>query len=132
MQCPDFLVSLPFKLYLEFDASPICRYIFDTLLHLPENPTPPFRSPTKPTITRQKVSPRKWSASAEYMALAERAAEAELPLPYKYKFLLEVFRNVETVVSMKFNRHEQVRKGTLNKLTYFNVSQHGWEKMELC
>ncbi|XP_066593065.1 DNA replication factor Cdt1 isoform X2 [Prorops nasuta] len=52
-----------------------------------------------------KGSPTKAPAYQRYLSLAENSAPA-LPLPYNYRFLAEVFRAVDTVIAMLFNRKE--------------------------
>ncbi|XP_033212885.1 DNA replication factor Cdt1 isoform X2 [Belonocnema kinseyi] len=70
-------------------ASPQRRLLFE-----PKESTP---SPVK--------SPTKAPAYQRYQSLAESKSPA-LPLPYKYRFLAEVFRCIDTVVAMLFNRKE--------------------------
>ena len=61
-------------------------------------------SPVKAGI---KASPRKVPSYVKHDEL--RTPDKFLPLPRKYKFLAEVFRSVDDVVGMKFNRREIIR-----------------------
>ena len=86
-------------------------------------PKPPQMSPkkvlqsvatdaTKPVITSPKkgpkASPRKAiPAFVRYQELAQ--PDKYLPLPNRYKALAEIFRNVDMIVGMKFNRQEMIR-----------------------
>ncbi|KAI5637089.1 DNA replication factor CDT1 like domain-containing protein [Phthorimaea operculella] len=82
-------------------------------------------SPTKETLTplkRPLISPRKVVVSPvkspskipAYIRHASLAApSSSLPLPHQYRFLAELFRGMETVVAMLYNRNEKV---TFNKL----------------
>jgi chromatin licensing and DNA replication factor 1 len=71
--------------------------------------TKPIVSPvTSPVKAGIKASPRKDPpAHLKYDDL--RVPDKFLPLPRKYKFLAEVFRSVDDIVAMKFNRREIIR-----------------------
>ncbi|KAF6202548.1 hypothetical protein GE061_002946 [Apolygus lucorum] len=83
-----------------------------------------FMSPTKPSAGASTyVSPRKLfdkpppsspskPAYQRFFDLAV-AGKPALPLPYKYRCLAETFRSVDTVVSMMYNRNENI---VFNKL----------------
>ena len=64
----------------------------------------PNSSPVKAGI---KASPRKVPAYVKHDEL--RTPDKFLPLPRKYRFLAEVFRSVDDIVGMKFNRREIIR-----------------------
>lgn len=76
--------------------------------------------PTQKTQIKDYVSPRKildevgsllaMSPTKRYAALADSKA---LPLPMKYRILDELYKAMETVSSMMFNRKEKI---TFNKL----------------
>ena len=68
----------------------------------------PKQSRTPVKASPIKASPRKQiPAHIKYADLTQ--PDRYLPLPSKYKFLTEVFRNVDQIVSMKFNRKEIIR-----------------------
>ena len=68
----------------------------------------PSSSPVKSGI---KASPRK---VPQYVKQDELLSpDAYMPLPRKYKFLAEVFRSVDDVVGMKYNRKEVIRVADL-------------------
>lgn len=68
----------------------------------------PITSPVKSDI---KASPRKIPQYIKHADLL--IPDGYMPLPRKYKFLAEIFRSVDDVVGMKFNRHEIVRVSAL-------------------
>jgi len=81
-------------------------------------PLPPLMSPkkvatsaapmVKTVLSPGKASPRKAiPAFVRYQELAQ--PDQFLPLPNRYKALTEVFRSVDVIVSMKFNRKEIIR-----------------------
>jgi len=62
----------------------------------------------KTVLSPGKASPRKAiPAFVRYQELAQ--PDQFLPLPNRYKALTEVFRSVDVIVSMKFNRKEMIR-----------------------
>ncbi|XP_032666565.1 DNA replication factor Cdt1-like [Odontomachus brunneus] len=65
----------------------------------------------KNTPSSMKCSPTKKPAYQKHLAVAE--SKTSLILPSNYKFLAEIFRCVETVSAMLFNRNELI---TFNKL----------------
>eukprot|EP00088_Acartia_fossae_P060360 TRINITY_DN7226_c0_g1_i4.p1 TRINITY_DN7226_c0_g1~~TRINITY_DN7226_c0_g1_i4.p1 ORF type:complete len:720 (+),score=223.47 TRINITY_DN7226_c0_g1_i4:51-2162(+) len=65
-------------------------------------------SPSKAQVKSQvKASPRKVPAYERFSYLTQ-PVERSLPLPYKYRMLAEVFTCTDNVVSIYFNRHEQI------------------------
>jgi len=63
---------------------------------------------SSPSKTGPKASPRKAiPAFVRYQELAQ--PDKYLPLPNRYKSLSEIFRNLDIIVSMKFNRQEMIR-----------------------
>ncbi|KAJ2943722.1 hypothetical protein O0L34_g16835 [Tuta absoluta] len=70
----------------------------------------PLISPRKVVVSPVK-SPSKIPAYIRHASLA--APSSSLPLPHQYRFLAELFRGMETVVAMLYNRNEKV---TFNKL----------------
>ena len=70
----------------------------------PVLPASPVTSPVKCAI---KASPRKIPQYIKHADL--RAPDVYMPLPRKYKFLADVFRSVDDVVGMKYNRREIIR-----------------------
>ncbi|KAJ8688387.1 hypothetical protein QAD02_024182 [Eretmocerus hayati] len=93
---PSKLFSPTKALLLSPKASPAKRLLFE-----------PKEIPASPV----KSSPVKAPAYQRYQALSE--SETRLPLPYKYRFLAEVFRSVDTVSAMLHNRKETI---TFSKL----------------
>ncbi|XP_072947297.1 DNA replication factor Cdt1 [Epargyreus clarus] len=67
-------------------------------------------SPRKVVVSPVK-SPSKVPAYIRHASLA--ASPTSLPLPHQYRFLAEIFRGMETVVSLLYNRNEKI---TFNKL----------------
>lgn len=65
----------------------------------------PFISPRKVVVSPVK-SPSKVPAYIRHAALA--SSSASLPLPHHYRFLAELFRGMETVVSLLYNRNEKI------------------------
>lgn len=68
-------------------------------------------SPKRATVPRQLFSPVKANlipAYQRYQTLAESVPSTTLQLPYKYRCLLEVFRCVDSICSMFFNRKETI------------------------
>ncbi|XP_076287367.1 chromatin licensing and DNA replication factor double parked [Lasioglossum baleicum] len=63
--------------------------------------------PKESTPSPVKGSPTKAPAYQQHLSLAESGTPA-LPLPYNYRFLAEVFRCVDTVSAMLFNRKETI------------------------
>jgi chromatin licensing and DNA replication factor 1 len=77
-----------------------------TLMGSPKLLTPKrLFSPTKSSPL--KMSPVKSPAYQRFQSLAE-AAPSTLQLPYKYRYLLEIFKAVDTVCAMFFNRKEKI------------------------
>ena len=72
----------------------------------------PVQSPIKHVRTEIKASPRKIPAYQRYYNLSQPVNKT-LGLPFTYSRLCEVFRSVDTVVSMMYNRQERI---TLTKL----------------
>ncbi|XP_023946825.2 DNA replication factor Cdt1 [Bicyclus anynana] len=70
----------------------------------------PIISPRKVFVSPVK-SPSKVPAYLKHSSLA--ASTSSLPLPHHYRFLAELFRGMETVVALLYNRNEKI---TFNKL----------------
>ncbi|XP_001361344.3 DNA replication factor Cdt1 [Drosophila pseudoobscura] len=106
---------------------------FDTIeLEVLTSPLKTFKTPTKlppPTPDKHELmSPRHTDASKRlhfspakngspvklvevpaykrYASLAETSKAGQLPLPYKYRYLLDVFKGLDSVVAMFHNRKE--------------------------
>ncbi|CAG4947240.1 unnamed protein product [Parnassius apollo] len=71
----------------------------DTQLHRP------LISPRKVVVSPVK-SPNKVPAYIRHAALA--TSTTSLPLPHHYRFLAELFRGMETVVALLYNRNEKI------------------------
>ena len=67
-------------------------------------PPSPVSSPVKSGI---KASPRKIPQYIKHADL--QTPDLYMPLPRKYRFLAEVFRSVDDIVGMKYNRREIIR-----------------------
>lgn len=63
----------------------------------------PKKTPTKTPVK----TPSKAPAYERYQHLVEKPSE-ELVLPFKYRFIKEVFKAVDTVVSLLHNRQEVI------------------------
>ncbi|XP_049873944.1 DNA replication factor Cdt1 [Pectinophora gossypiella] len=70
----------------------------------------PLISPRKVIVSPIK-SPSKVPAYIRHASLA--SSSTSLPLPHQYRFLAELFRGMETVVALLYNRNEKI---TFNKL----------------
>ncbi|CAH2217183.1 DNA replication factor Cdt1 [Pararge aegeria] len=70
----------------------------------------PFISPRKVVVSPIK-SPSKVPAYLRHSSLA--SSSSSLPLPHHYRFLAELFRGMETVVALLYNRNEKI---SFNKL----------------
>jgi len=74
-------------------------------------------------VSAAETSTKKQPAHEKYAHLAEKvdAPNGELPLPFKYKMLLEFFRNMDQAVSLYYNRKEMITfsklKGAVQELT---------------
>jgi chromatin licensing and DNA replication factor 1 len=97
MQSPNKFLSPTKMVHLSPKASPARRLLFE-----------PKEAPASPV----KGSPVKTPAYQRYQSLIE-TEEKSLPLPYNYRFLAEIFRSIDTVSAMLFNRKEII---TFNKL----------------
>lgn len=90
---PSKLLLSPVKnIQMLKNASPQRRLLFE---------------PKEPSSSPVKGSPTKGPAYQRYQSLAESATPA-LALPYNYRFLAEVFRCIDTVTAMLFNRNEKI------------------------
>ena len=83
-------------------------------------------SSAKTVMSPGKASPRKAiPAFVRYQELAQ--PDKLLPLPNRYKALTEIFRSVDVIVSMKFNRKEIIRvpdlKPAVQNITRKNFSE---------
>ena len=94
---PNKFMSPTKTIQLSPKASPARRLLFE-----------PKEVPASPV----KCSPTKAPAYQRYQSLVEADVKT-LPLPYKYRFLAEVFRSIDTVSAMLYNRREII---TFNKL----------------
>lgn len=70
----------------------------------PATPQRPLMSPRKIYVSPIK-SPSKVPAYIKHAALATTSS---LPLPHHYRFLAELFRGMETVVALLYNRNEKI------------------------
>lgn len=77
----------------------------NTLLASPKILTP--RKLFSPTKSPMKMSPIKAPAYQRFQNLAESGTPL-LQLPFKYRFLLEIFKAVDIVCAMFFNRKEKI------------------------
>lgn len=81
------------------------------------SPTKQAPTPLRPLISPRKVfvspvkSPNKIPAYIRHASLA--TSTTSLPLPHHYRFLSELFRGMETVVALLYNRNEKI---TFSKL----------------
>ncbi|XP_035445155.2 DNA replication factor Cdt1 [Spodoptera frugiperda] len=71
----------------------------------PAVPQRPLISPRKVVVSPIK-SPSKVPAYIRHAALA--STSSSLPLPHHYRFLAELFRGMETVVALLYNRNEKI------------------------
>ncbi|XP_022830272.1 DNA replication factor Cdt1 [Spodoptera litura] len=71
----------------------------------PATPQRPLISPRKVVVSPIK-SPSKVPAYIRHAALA--STSSSLPLPHHYRFLAELFRGMETVVALLYNRNEKI------------------------
>ncbi|XP_015593810.1 DNA replication factor Cdt1 [Cephus cinctus] len=79
-------------------------------IDLPKNASSQRRllfAPKESTPSPVKSSPTKAPAYQRFQSLSDSGPLA-LPLPYSYRFLAEVFRCVDTVAAMLFNRKELI------------------------
>ncbi|GBP19010.1 DNA replication factor Cdt1 [Eumeta japonica] len=100
---------------IEVPSSPNKKTKIQNELLSPKNtplPTEPkaLMSPRKVVVSPIK-SPSKVPAYMRHASLA--TSSTSLPLPHHYRFLAELFRGMETVVSLLFNRNEKI---TFSKL----------------
>lgn len=79
-------------IHLSPKASPARRLLFE-----------PKEAPASPV----KSSPVKVPAYQRYQSLVDTEGKA-MPLPYKYRFLAEIFRSIDTVSAMLYNRKENI------------------------
>lgn len=79
----------------------------NTIMGSPKIMTPKrLFSPSKSSPL--KTSPVKAPAYQRYQNLAEASTSSSLQLPFKYRYLLEIFKAVDTVSAMFFNRKEKI------------------------
>ncbi|XP_001603997.1 DNA replication factor Cdt1 [Nasonia vitripennis] len=97
LQSPNKFFSPTKTIQLSPKASPARRLLFE-----------PKEAPASPV----KGSPTKTPAYQKYQSLVDTGGKA-LALPYKYRFLAEVFRSIDTIAAMLYNRKENV---TFSKL----------------
>ncbi|XP_012138130.1 chromatin licensing and DNA replication factor double parked isoform X2 [Megachile rotundata] len=89
---PNKIMLSPLKNRELLNVSPQKRILFE---------------PKETTGSVVNCSPTKVPAYQQYLSLAESGTPA-LPLPYKYRFLAEAFRCVDTVSAILFNRKETI------------------------
>ncbi|CAB3238039.1 unnamed protein product [Arctia plantaginis] len=97
---------------VEVPSSPSKKSLIQAELLSPKKcvSTPP--SHQRPLISPRKVfvspvkSPSKVPAYIRHAALA--TSSSSLPLPHHYRFLAELFRGMETVVALLYNRNEKI------------------------
>ncbi|XP_034182262.1 chromatin licensing and DNA replication factor double parked [Osmia lignaria lignaria] len=89
---PSKTILSPMKNKELLNASPQKRILFE---------------PKETTASVVNGSPTKAPAYQQYLSLVESGTPA-LPLPYKYRFLAEAFRCVDTVSAILFNRKETI------------------------
>ncbi|RVE41296.1 hypothetical protein evm_014057 [Chilo suppressalis] len=96
---------------VEVPSSPSKRGLKNEL----QSPTSDFKQPSnieKALISPRKVvvspvkSPSKVPAYIRHASLA--TSSTSLPLPHQYRFLAELFRGMETVVALLYNRNEKI------------------------
>ncbi|KAH9630448.1 hypothetical protein HF086_016986 [Spodoptera exigua] len=64
--------------------------------------------PAPATPQRPLISPRKVVVPAYIRHAALASTSSSLPLPHHYRFLAELFRGMETVVALLYNRNEKI------------------------
>jgi chromatin licensing and DNA replication factor 1 len=69
--------------------------------------SPKFLSPRKLLLSPTKSSPIKAPAYERFQSLAEIGTPS-LQLPFKYRYLLEIFKAIDSVCAMFFNRKEKI------------------------
>lgn len=69
--------------------------------------SPKLLSPKKLLFSPTKSSPVKAPAYERFQSLAE-AGTPSLQLPFKYRYLLEIFKAIDTVCAMFYNRKEKI------------------------
>ena len=78
-------------------------------------PGSPAKAQASHQLSLPPASPQK-KLSNSIGALRSLSSKAdELPLPYRYKLLLDVFRTMDGIIGMKYNRQEIVRVMDLRK-----------------
>lgn len=101
---------------VEVPVSPSKKTLLQNELLSPKKCTS-MPAPQRPLISPRKVvvspikSPSKVPAYIRHAALA--TSSSSLPLPHHYRFLAELFRGMETVVALLYNRNEKI---TFDKL----------------
>ncbi|XP_028167801.1 DNA replication factor Cdt1 [Ostrinia furnacalis] len=97
---------------VEVPSSPSKQRSVQNELLSPKNEATKPVSSERPLISPRKVfvspvkSPSKVPAYVRHASLA--ASPSSLPLPHQYRFLAELFRGMETVVALLYNRHEKI------------------------
>ncbi|KAG7295982.1 hypothetical protein JYU34_021074 [Plutella xylostella] len=95
---------------VEVPTSPSKRFLHNELLS-PKKAEKNAVEQQRPLMSPRKVfvspikSPSKVPA---YIRHASLASSTSLPLPHQYRFLAELFRGMETVVSLLYNRNEKI------------------------
>lgn len=78
----------------------------NTLLSSPKSIAPKrLFSPMKCPL---EMSPVKAPAYQRFQTLAEKTSSSQLQLPFKYRYLLDIFKAVDAVTAMFFNRKEKI------------------------
>ncbi|XP_075979116.1 chromatin licensing and DNA replication factor double parked [Anticarsia gemmatalis] len=97
---------------VEVPSSPSKKALIQNELLSPKKCMPAPVSQQRPLISPRKVfvspvkSPSKVPAYIRHAALA--TSSSSLPLPHHYRFLAELFRGMETVVALLYNRNEKI------------------------
>ncbi|CAH0584373.1 unnamed protein product [Chrysodeixis includens] len=97
---------------VEVPSSPSKKAQLQNELLSPQKTVSGSVSQERPLISPRKVfvspikSPSKVPAYIRHAALA--TSSTSLPLPHHYRFLAEIFRGMETVVALLFNRNEKI------------------------
>ncbi|KAL0871837.1 hypothetical protein ABMA27_004312 [Loxostege sticticalis] len=97
---------------VEVPSSPSKKSMVQNELRSPNSKATELITSERPLISPRKVvvspikSPSKVPAYIRHASLA--TSSSSLPLPHQYRFLAELFRGMETVVALLYNRNEKV------------------------
>lgn len=78
-------------------------------------PGSPAKIQTSRQLSLPPASPQKKLSNSIGVLRSLSSKSDELPLPYRYKLLLDVFRTMDGIIGMKYNRQEIVRVEDLRK-----------------